>query len=107
MIGIESFVAINKGADLINTARGTVVDLHALADVLESGHLGVLARLRKRAQFRQAPSTNGVSRQQDDPFGDLYTPYDMKTSEQDPRQHRDRAPPFSGLVDKTRSYDPW
>lgn len=39
MIGAEQLAAMKKGAYLLNNARGTVVDLAALCDALESGHL--------------------------------------------------------------------
>lgn len=39
MIGRGEIAAMKKGAYLINNARGTVVDLDALAEALRSGHL--------------------------------------------------------------------
>lgn len=39
MMGREELAAMKPGAILINAARGTVVDIDALAAVLESGHL--------------------------------------------------------------------
>ena len=39
MIGARELSAMKKGAILINASRGTVVDIDALADALESGHL--------------------------------------------------------------------
>ncbi|MFO1136125.1 MAG: NAD(P)-dependent oxidoreductase, partial [Rhodoblastus sp.] len=39
MIRAEQLRAMKKGAYLINNARGTVVDIDALADALKSGHL--------------------------------------------------------------------
>lgn len=40
MFGREELARMRKGAFLINNARGTLVDLEALADALKSGHLG-------------------------------------------------------------------
>jgi len=40
MIGREQFAAMKRGAILINTARGAVVDQKALIDALRSGRLG-------------------------------------------------------------------
>ena len=37
MIGAAEIASMKQGACLINNARGTVVDLEALADALESG----------------------------------------------------------------------
>lgn len=39
MIGADEISLMKKGAVLINTARGGIVDEHALADALRSGHL--------------------------------------------------------------------
>lgn len=39
MMGKEQFAQMKKGAIFINAARGTVVDIDALAEALESGHL--------------------------------------------------------------------
>lgn len=39
MIGADQFARMKKGAKLINAARGTVVDIDALAAALESKHL--------------------------------------------------------------------
>ncbi|EKP0307907.1 phosphoglycerate dehydrogenase [Aeromonas veronii] len=39
MIGAEQLRMMKPGAILINAARGTVVDIDALADVIKSGHL--------------------------------------------------------------------
>ena len=40
MIGASQIAKMKKGAMLINAARGTVVDIDALAAALESGHIG-------------------------------------------------------------------
>jgi D-3-phosphoglycerate dehydrogenase len=40
MVGREAFAAMRPGARLINAARGDLVDTEALAEALESGHLG-------------------------------------------------------------------
>ncbi|GBQ68844.1 D-3-phosphoglycerate dehydrogenase [Ameyamaea chiangmaiensis NBRC 103196] len=39
LIGAEQIAAMKPGSFLLNNARGTVVDLDALADALKSGHL--------------------------------------------------------------------
>lgn len=39
LIGAREIAAMKRGAYLINNARGTIVDLHALAGALRSGHL--------------------------------------------------------------------
>ncbi|MFT3709789.1 MAG: phosphoglycerate dehydrogenase [Archangium sp.] len=39
MIGAKEIAAMKKGACLINNARGTVVDIEALADAIKRGHL--------------------------------------------------------------------
>jgi D-3-phosphoglycerate dehydrogenase len=55
MIGAAELEAMKKGAYLINNARGKVVDLSALADVLESGHLAGAAV----DVFPKEPGSNG------------------------------------------------
>ena len=40
MIGAEQLAAMPEGAIVLNVARGGLVDLEALADALESGHIG-------------------------------------------------------------------
>lgn len=40
MIGAAELAAMKTGAHLINASRGTVVDIDALADALQRGHLG-------------------------------------------------------------------
>ena len=40
MIGAEQLAAMPQGAIVLNVARGGLVDMDALADALESGHLG-------------------------------------------------------------------
>ena len=40
MIGAAELAQMKPGAMLLNASRGTVVDLNALADALEEGHLG-------------------------------------------------------------------
>jgi phosphoglycerate dehydrogenase-like enzyme len=39
MISINEIALMKKGAVLINTARGEVVDIYALSDAIKSGHL--------------------------------------------------------------------
>lgn len=39
MMGAEQFALMKKGAIFINAARGTVVDIDALAEAIKSGHL--------------------------------------------------------------------
>ncbi|MBQ8707214.1 MAG: phosphoglycerate dehydrogenase [Succinivibrionaceae bacterium] len=40
MIGAEQFARMKNGAIFLNASRGTVVDIQALTDALESGHIG-------------------------------------------------------------------
>ncbi|MFT6153505.1 MAG: D-3-phosphoglycerate dehydrogenase [Bermanella sp.] len=40
MMGAEEFAKMKKGGLFINAARGTVVDIPALAEALKSGHIG-------------------------------------------------------------------
>jgi phosphoglycerate dehydrogenase-like enzyme len=40
LIDAEALARFRRGALLINTARGAVVDAHAVADALQAGHLG-------------------------------------------------------------------
>ena len=40
MIGAAQIASMRRGAHLINASRGKVVDIDALADALQSGHLG-------------------------------------------------------------------
>jgi len=40
MINKETLEKIKQGAYLVNTARGPIVDEHALTEALRSGHLG-------------------------------------------------------------------
>lgn len=55
LIGKEEIAAMKKGAYLINNARGKVVDLSALAEALESGHLAGAAV----DVFPKEPGSNG------------------------------------------------
>eukprot|EP00834_Sanchytrium_tribonematis_P000247 NODE_5_length_72347_cov_1.339331.p15 type:complete len:440 gc:universal NODE_5_length_72347_cov_1.339331:42486-41167(-) len=55
MIGITQFKLMKKNSYFINASRGTVVDLNALADVLESGHLAGAAI----DVFPEEPASNG------------------------------------------------
>lgn len=55
MIGKDEIALMKKGAYLINNARGKVVDLSALAEALESGHLAGAAV----DVFPKEPGSNG------------------------------------------------
>ena len=55
MIGAEQLAAMKPGAFLINNARGTVVDVQALADAIHSGHIGGAAV----DVFPSEPAVNG------------------------------------------------
>lgn len=55
MIGPKEFAHMKEGAFFINNARGKVVDLSALADALESGHLAGAAV----DVFPKEPGSNG------------------------------------------------
>ena len=39
MIGFDEIKSMKKGAVLINTARGEIVDQHSLANAIKNGHL--------------------------------------------------------------------
>lgn len=55
MIGAAEIAGMKKGAVLVNNARGTVIDLPALADALKSGHiLGAAIDV-----FPEEPARNG------------------------------------------------
>ncbi len=54
MIGAREIAAMKKGAYLINNARGTILDLDALAAALKSGHL----MARPWTSFPVEPSSN-------------------------------------------------
>jgi len=55
MMGAEQFAAMKKGSYFINNARGTCVDVDALADALKSGHLlGAAVDV-----FPREPAANG------------------------------------------------
>jgi D-3-phosphoglycerate dehydrogenase len=54
MIGANEFAAMKKGSYLLNLRRGTVVDVHALAEALRSAHLAGAAI----DVFPEEPSSN-------------------------------------------------
>lgn len=54
MIGEEQFAKMKEGAIFLNASRGTVVDIEALANALESGHIGGAAC----DVFPKEPATN-------------------------------------------------
>jgi D-3-phosphoglycerate dehydrogenase / 2-oxoglutarate reductase len=58
MVGRREIALLRPGAKLVNTSRGTVVDLEALADALRAGHVGGAAV----DVFPEEPATN------DEPF---------------------------------------
>jgi D-3-phosphoglycerate dehydrogenase len=55
LIAAPQLAAMRKGAYLLNNARGTVVDLPALTDALDAGHLGGAAI----DVFPREPAANG------------------------------------------------
>ncbi len=57
MIGAEQIAKMKPGAALINNARGTLVDLHALAKALRDGHLSGAAL----DVFPEEPKRNGAA----------------------------------------------
>jgi D-3-phosphoglycerate dehydrogenase len=64
LIGAAELAALPRGAVLVNTARGALVDTEALCDALESGHLGgagldvyVPEPLPKDHRLRAAPNS--------------------------------------------------
>ena len=76
MIGAAELARMPRGAVLVNTARGGLLDYDALADALESGHLGAAAldvfdveplppnsRLRTAPRLVLTPHLAGATRQ--------------------------------------------
>lgn len=55
MIGAPQFARMQRGVQFLNASRGTVVDIQALADALESGHVAGAAV----DVFPQEPEANG------------------------------------------------
>lgn len=62
LMSAEQFSQMKKGSYLLNNARGTVVDLPALADALESGHLAGAAV----DVYPKEPKGNGKGQFSDD-----------------------------------------
>ena len=53
----RSLAQMKRGAYLVNTSRGKLVDTTALIEVLKNGHLGGVARGRAARRDRQRPSS--------------------------------------------------